>query len=280
MMARKNREAPAHPIVRTALFIAGLTSQRVRARDVLFSIDLVKNIFEASIHCPEFELQSVQILRLFKKYDEHGWGRMTTEGSAVILHLNGEGLFQILHSLVQVDHIMPLNESIFLQWFLDSYQTHIRARIKPELSPDKQVQLETYLKPHALFDAQLKRLDMGMIDMQRRIDDSRRLVLFVDKARSQGLRPEEIVQTLPSEFSYRMTHQKRFRTWLQELPGDILPFEMEQGIAYRQKHLYQRLLNSMQMTRGFYEDCKHETQPFFNAPSLHQMQHASPMIQD
>jgi len=278
IMNRKNKDAPIHPIVRTALLIAGLTTPRVRAREVLFYVDMVKNIFEASIHCPDFELQTVQILRIFRRFHEQNWGHMASEGAAVSLTLHGRGLFHILRTLLDVDYIMPLNESIFLQWFLDSYQDHIRVRLKSALNHEDQQQLENHLQPYALFKAQMKRLELGMTDMQRRVDDSRRLLSFVDKARAHGLEPEEIVQTLPSEFSYRLSHQKRLRTWLLELPDDVMPFEIEQGIAKRQKHLYRRLLDSMQITRSFYEDAIQASDAELGTPLAQKTQHFSSLV--
>jgi hypothetical protein len=253
-MPKKPKESPVHPILGTALFITGLVTSRIRARDVIFYVDLIKNVFEASIHYPAFELQTVQILRLFKRYQDLGWGTVHQEGAAVSLIVSGTGLFQTLNALVQVEHILPLNESIFLQWLLDTYKEHLRLRIAPQLKIEDQKVLEKHLAPFSLFRAQLQRLEAGIGNLEGRIEDSRRLVSFVENAMKSGLEPDAIVDTLPSEYSYRLSHQKRFQRWLKELPEDLMPFELSEGIAIRQRSLYQRLLSSMRLARNFYHE--------------------------
>ncbi len=260
-MANRARDTGENPLVQTAILIAGLMSDRTRTRDVLFYIDLVKNVFQAFLHVPDFEIQSVQILRKFKRYQELGWGEIRNDNSAVILNLNPQGIFQIIVSLREIEYILPFNEATFLQWFLDSYRQHILDRVSGALNPAEMQKLERYLEPYSVFRAQVERLRQGAKDMEERISESAKLLAFIQESQKKGMSTEEIVTSLPSEFSYRLSHQKRFQEWLQGLPENIQTYEIEKGIAKRQGDLYRRLQDSISSMTTFYQEAQKATLP-------------------
>ena len=128
-MTRRNIEN-SHPVIlKCALLITGLSFDSFRTKEVLFHIDLVKNIFRSSNHFTEFNMQPLQVIRLFEKYKADGWATVHSEKNIKTFQLLPIGLFEILRSLVMLDFVLPTAEAIFLQWFLDAYRQFILTRL-------------------------------------------------------------------------------------------------------------------------------------------------------
>ncbi|MBC7661173.1 MAG: hypothetical protein H7249_15860 [Chitinophagaceae bacterium] len=69
-MSRRNIE-DSHPVtLKCAMLITGFSSDSFQTREVLFQNDLIKNRFHSSNHFVDFQMQPLQVIRLFEKYAE------------------------------------------------------------------------------------------------------------------------------------------------------------------------------------------------------------------
>lgn len=243
-----------HPvIVKCGILITALTHDKIRVKDVLFHISLVKEVFRSSNHFQDFDLQAVQVIRFFEKYRVKGWAVSETEGVQKVFTLKREAIFDLCFSLLRLDYLLPTAEAIFLQSFLEGYGSYINKFLAGSVSVEQQSYLDDWLRPAYLYRQQLRAVEAGIRDLQLRIKDSTQLQKFISEGRAQGLDHRGIAASLPSDYSYRLSHQKRLREWLLEMPLELLSHELDRGLAIRQQNLYQPSLAHLEMLKGFYE---------------------------
>ena len=105
-----------------------------------------------------------------------------------------------------------------------------------------------------IFNHQIRLIEEGILDTRYRIQESEALQNYIKKSDAQQLPMGDTLDLMPADFSYRLSHQKRLRDWIKDLPEDVRIFEIKEGIALRQKNLYKRSLDSLITTKAFYEN--------------------------
>ena len=244
-----------HPvIVKCGILITALSHQKIRVKDILFHISLVKDIFRSSNHFQDFDLQAVQVIRFFEKLKSKGWAEIESEGSVKVFRLKEAGIFDIFGSLVTLEYILPAAEAIFLQGFIDSYGGYIHKFLVKALTPEQMGQLKLWLTPGFIQKQQLRAIDAGLLDLGLRMRDAVQLQAYINDARKRGLNPAAIIEGLPSDFSYRLSHQKRLKEWLLEMPPELATYEIETGLELRQRNLYQPSFKHLEMLKQFYTE--------------------------
>lgn len=252
-MSRKSLDDSQPVIFKCALLITAFSSPDFTTRDVMFHVDLVKNLFRPSNHFADFNLQPLQVIRLFEKYAEDGWAMIRSEGKNKSFNLTPKGFLGIIESLVTIDYILPTSEAVFLQWLLENYGSFVSREFDPKLDEGECVKLKTYVTPGYVFRRQLELMNEGKRDMEYRIRESHKLLAYLDQCRKDNLSPGEAFLGLPSQYSYQLSHQRSLQSWLDGLPEDIQAFEYEKGVSIRQQKFYQRTLDALESTRSFYE---------------------------
>lgn len=243
-----------HPvIVKCGILITALSHSKIRVKDILFHISLVKDMFRSSNHFQDFDLQAVQVIRFFEKYKAKGWARSENEGQVKVFFLTPEGVLDIFASLVKLDYILPTAEAIFLQSFIEGYGPYMRRFLEKGISAEERGQLEEWLRPAFIYKQQIKAVEAGILDLELRIRDSLLLQKFIAEGRAKGLDHKSLIASLPSDFSYRLSHQKRLKEWLSELPDEVQVYELDKGLAARQTTLYQPSLRHLEMLKSFYQ---------------------------
>lgn len=241
-------------IVRLALLITGLAVEKFRGKDIIFNVDLIKSLMSSSNHFKPFDLQATQIHRMMEKYKKVGWSEIINVKSAKFYRLLPNGVNGILETLVDFEYVIPLTETIMIQWFLKTYREPIISRIRPNTSSAELKNLQEKLEDHYIVKVQLALLDQGIKEMQIRIKQSQQLQDYIKSQIQTGADLMLALKSLPTEFSYKLTHQKKFWQWLAELPEDVRAIEVERGFSEREKLLYGNSLNAMMYLRGFYEN--------------------------
>jgi len=239
-------------IVRLALLISGLSIDRFRGKDIIFNVDLIKSLMSGSNHFKQFELQATQIHRMMGKYRKQGWVEIITIGSGKYYKLKPDGVIGFLESLVDFDYVIPLTETVMIQWFLKTYSGPIMVRIKPYTTAAVQKRLEQKLEEDYIVKSQLVLLEAGAHEMTRRISQSQELQDYIKAQVQAGKELIPSLKALPTEYSYRLTHQKRFWQWLSELPEDVQKMEVERGFNEREKLLYGNTLKAILHLKTFY----------------------------
>lgn len=253
LLSHRDFEQNYPVIVRLSLLITGLAIDQFRGKDIIFNVDLIKSLMSGSNHFIQFELQATQIHRMMDKYSKQGWVDIITIGAGKHYKLRPAGVIGFLESLVDFDYVIPLTETVMIQWFLKTYSVPIMARIRPHTSESVQKRLEQKLEEDYIIKAQLKLLDAGAQEMMQRISQSQQLQDYIKLQLDAGKELIPSLKALPTEYSYRLTHQKRFWQWLSELPEDVQKMEVERGFNEREKLLYGNTLRAILHLKAFYE---------------------------
>lgn len=253
-MSNRDFEQNYPVIVRLSLLITGLAIEKFRGKDIIFNVDLIKSLMSASNHFKPFDLQATQIHRMMGKYKKMGWCEIINEGAAKFYRLQPAGVNGILRTLVDFEYVIPITETIMIQWFLKTYRDPIIRRIKPHTSAKDFKELEEKLEDEYIVTAQQSLLDHGIQEMKLRIKQSQQLQDYIKAQLRSGTDLMEALKSLPTEFSYKLTHQKRFWQWLAELPEDVRVIEVERGFSEREKLLYGNTLNAMVYLRTCYNE--------------------------
>lgn len=235
-----------------ALLTTAAVKQPFRARDVLFFIDLIKHVFHKSISEHFLKLQTVQVLRILDHYVADRCAIKLSAASRPSYRFLARGCAQLLADLAEPNYLLNVGDALFIQSYLNSY-AEIIAKLFATLGPTVETDLvQKRLGRNELLRAQLRLLDEHIEELEHRIAESQKMTSFIAKHTSFGLGPEEIIPTLPSEYSYMASHQKPFKKFLEEMPAVIQKFEFEQGFVERREGFYRPYLTYLQDARRLF----------------------------
>ncbi|MCX6128161.1 MAG: hypothetical protein NTX25_03745 [Proteobacteria bacterium] len=241
-------------IIQSSILTVGLLHPEFRPRDVMFTLDLIKNMIHHGLVGRSIEIQYVQIQRWLNRCVDMGWITAKSEGRITRYKIKVSGLQGLLQTIVSEDHLLETAEALLIQQILDAYGPHLEERVFGGLAPAKNETLRLLLKPGIVFQNQVKLLDKAIISLERRMKDSLRLQAFCADSLAQGMSTAEIVNALPSDFSYQLFHQKSFKELLQEIPAALADFEIRQGFVLRHRRFYKPHLRYLEGQKRFYEE--------------------------
>ena len=254
-MEKKNIVNRDSTVISCAIFTAGLVQRDIRAKDILFYIDLMGDMFQTDQFGRTIEVQTVQILRMLDKFIAWGWAQKKTEAAKPTYEVTPEGYLELLKSFTDKDVQLPINEALFIQSYLDSYAGIIEDYIKSlGLSGESYAKLEKYLSPKYVLVNQLKLVERAIRDFERRVALNLELSKFVKSSQDQGRSMEEIIKEMPSEFSYQLSYRMPFKEWLGAMPIKLATHELTDGISVRQKNFYQPILKVLHSQKSFYQN--------------------------
>jgi len=242
-------------IIQCAILTVGLLRQDFRQKDVMFYLDLIKDVIHKGMLGRSIEIQFVQIQRWLHRYEDLGWVSSRRDGRITRFRMRVAGFKGLLRALSAEQQLLEIPEALLIQQILDAYGSYLRDRLikeKSSSSPQEHI-LRQYLRPGIVFENQIRLLDPIIINQERRIQESLRLQAFCQNALARGETPVTIADTIPSEFSYQLSHQKSFRDLLQEIPSALSDFEIREGFAHRNRRFYEPYLRFLKIQREFYE---------------------------
>jgi hypothetical protein len=241
-------------IIHCAILTVGLLHPDFRQKDVMFYLDLIKDVIHRGLLGRSVEIQFVQIQRWLQRYEELGWLSSRREGRVTRFRMKVAGFKGLLRALSAEEQLLEIPEALLIQQILDAYGPYLKERLSKEKNSgaSQDTVIRQYLKPGIVFENQIRLLDAAIANQEYRIQESLRLQAFCQKALALGESPESIVQTMPSDFSYQLSHQKPFRDLLQEIPSVLRDFEIEEGFAHRHRRFYDPYLRFLLMQREFY----------------------------
>jgi hypothetical protein len=241
-------------IIQCAILTVGLVRPDFRQKDVMFYLDLIKDVIHKGMLARPIDIQFVQIQRWLRRYEDLGWLSSKREGRVTQFRMKLAGFKGLLRALSAEEQLLDIPEALLIQHILDAYGPYLRDRLVKE-KPNGTVQdtaIRQYLRPGVVFENQIRLLDTLISNQERRNQDSLRLQAFCQSELARGQSPEAIVQGMPSEFSYQLSHQKSFRDLLQEIPSALSEFEIREGFAHRHRRFYGPYLQFLQSQREFY----------------------------
>jgi uncharacterized protein YeeX (DUF496 family) len=121
------------------------------------------------------------------------------------------------------------------------------------LTNEEWARIQEITKAGTLISQQLRLIEESIRDVSFRIEQSNRLQNYIKTASDKKANLDEIISNIPSEYSYRLSHRKRFRDFIKDLPKELKAFEIERGIELRQKNLYRHSLLLFNNTKVFYQ---------------------------
>lgn len=236
-----------------ALLTTAAVRQPFRARDVLFFIDLIKHVFHKSISESFLKLQTIQVLRILDHFVADRCAIKLSSASRPTYRLLARGCAQLLQALAEPNYLLNVGDALFIQSYLNSY-ADILAKLFATLGPTVETALVAKrLTRNELLKAQIKLLDEHIEELEHRIGESKKMTQYLSEQLMRGLSPEDIIPTLPSEYSYMASHQKPFKKFLEEMPPVIQRFEFEQGFVERREGFYQPYLTYLEDARRLFK---------------------------
>ena len=213
---------------------------------------LLKNSFHTDFTSDDLQLQTIQILRWLEKFEKKGWAAKLEPHSKPVYQLTTFGLIELLQSFADSDKQMPVSEAIFIQSYLSTYEQIIRDTINSlgDITIEQEKVLNRILGKSYVLRQQVAILDRLIRDLQYRIDESSKLIKFIDGQQDKDI--NQVLASIPSEFSYQLSYRKPFKEWLQEMPPKLAKLEFEQGFQDRQKNFYRPYLEFLQQHRSYY----------------------------
>lgn len=241
-------------IIQCAILTVGLLRQDFRQKDVMFYLDLIKDIIHKGMLSRPIDIQFVQIQRWLKRYEDLGWLSSRRDGRITHFRMKLAGFKGLLRALSAEEQLLEIPEALLIQQILDAYGPYLRERLIKDRSnaTPQDTAIRQYLKQGVVFENQIRLLDSLISNQERRNQESLRLQAYCQNALARGETPEAIVQSMPSEFSYQLSHQKPFRDLLQEIPSALSEFEIREGFAHRHRRFYGPYLSFLQSQREFY----------------------------
>jgi hypothetical protein len=241
-------------IIQCAILTVGLLRQDFRQKDVMFYLDLIKDVIHKGLVGRSIDIQFVQIQRWLKRYEDLGWVSSRREGRITWFRMKVAGFRGLLRALSAEEQLLEVPEALLIQQILDAYGAYLRERLLKEKSSGttQDEVVRRYLKPGIVFENQIRLLDQIILNQEHRNLESLRLQAYCQSALARGETPQSIVQGMPSEFSYQLSHQKSFRELLLEIPSAFSAFEIREGFAHRHRRFYGPYLHFLKMQREFY----------------------------
>ncbi len=242
-------------VIQCAILTVGLLRPEFRQKDVMFYLDLIKDVIHRGMLGRSIDIQYVQIQRWLMRYEELGWVSSKREGRITVFRIKIAGFKGLLRALNAENHLLEIPEALLIQQILEAYGSYLRERLlkeKPINTPQDQA-IRQMLKPGVIFENQIRLLDQIIANQERRSQESLRLQAYCQAALERGETPHDIANSIPSDFSYQLSHQKPFRQLLQEIPVALSEFEITEGFQQRHRRFYEPHLRYLKMQRSFYQ---------------------------
>jgi hypothetical protein len=241
-------------IIPSAILVVGLSKEIFRPKDLIFFIDLIKDMLRSNREGGEIAIQFIQVQRWLARYVEWGWLTRKKQGRYDAFKIKRMGLKFIVQKLTDPNQHLAVEEALLVQQLIDAYGPLLRqALASRNFDNISDSWLEGILTPKIVLRQQWQLLTQTIAHQERRLEQSLQLQEYLRKAKSEGLSFEAILENMPSPFSYTRQHQKPIREVLGEFPKVLAEFEFYQGIHLRQKYFYTPMLTYLYLQRSFYE---------------------------
>jgi DNA-binding PadR family transcriptional regulator len=239
------------PVQHSATVVCALISCAVfhgefRSSDVIFWDELFRDALQYREQKVGGGLHPVQIDRILVRLKEFGYAAVNKIGPKKIYAINIKGVVALVSHLVPADRLLPLDETLLIQYFLTTYDQLLRDLVRQKGDDELLASLDQLLTGNRVFKGQKELLETMIQASQKRIAASQSLIKHIEEQINRGVDFDEIHHRLPSEFSYNLSYRKGFKDLLKVLPADFRRQEFEHGFKKRkelfyEKHLYVQL---------------------------------------
>lgn len=254
-MAKKiSTESSLGVIMPCAILVVGMIKKEFRPKDLIFFIDLVKDVLMPSRHGFDISVQTIQVQRWLKRYVAWDWLMIRRRGRYETYHIKSEGLKGLAATLTSPEQHLDIQEALLIQELLDAYGPLLRAQIPDKNALGKaEPWLELLLAPKTILRRQWQILKKTIAHHERRQKESLQLQKYCQDGLAKGRSLEELLTDMPAPYSYSRQHQKPLGELLLEVPRPVAEFEMRKGFALRQERFYTPTLEYLYMQQAFYE---------------------------
>lgn len=224
-----------------------------RLRDVDFCFNLVNNwIYGVGTkEKPDFQL--VQISRVIDEFVKNKWIVRKKHKKPPVFQMTLAGLSHFFHQMVNPDRLLTPYQVIFIFYLLSTYGKFFKTYFLYDdifLSTAQTQRLEKLLNPETIVHGQLELIKERLGKLDERIEENDDMLEFIGTERMKAADRNDIIQNVDRRFSYQMAYQKPFKTFLKEIPSELLDFEIQSGFRNRRdllflgtRNYYQRLID-------------------------------------
>ncbi|MBF0440393.1 MAG: hypothetical protein HQK54_00665 [Oligoflexales bacterium] len=233
-----------------SLISCGVFYHKFRATDVMFWYEFFSDALQLKEQGKEVEIHAMQVNRIIEKLEQEKVAQVTKKDSKKSFTILPAGILSLLKILLPYDRLIHVDEALMIQYFLTILKHRFIDHFKKSTIPESEY-MEVF-QPHKVYDIQISFLDKVIADTKARIRESQKLQAFLCEEQNKGKHFDEIIKTMPSEFSYRLSYRKPYREWLSELPPDIRDLEINHTAKNRKNDYYEKRLDSQIAEKNIY----------------------------
>ena len=248
-MTAKNRRKVSvsklfQSVIHCGLIAAGAVSGRFRMAEIRFYVDLFGGQLLLGSSKQPVAIQSVQIMRILEGLTADGMAQIEKVKSHTYYRLLPNGYLYLLENLVATDHRLPIEDTLFINYFIDSYREVI-LKLSGDLTPAQAKRLEEITQPGSMIERQLAILDTIIAKLRHRQQDYLKILTFLSDTKSSRMTLAEKIERLPLGPSIPQTFNRSLREALLGLPEAIREREVTTGFHKRHQQFYKPYISSL-----------------------------------
>lgn len=225
-----------------ALLAADTGTEGFLATDVRFFFLLFTNWIEGDQLRPDAELDLTQVRRVLVRLRTEGLAEGGAGGGAprgARWRLTGRGVLRIAEELADPAPDRAFAEVVFVATIAALYAEVIAPRAGPE-GGGAERRLRARFEPRRILRAERERLGAALVDLEARVRAGAELGAAARALRAQGLEPLEVAARLEAGGrSYQLRSVRPLPEVLAALPPGLRQVEVDRGIAFRARTLFQ-----------------------------------------
>ena len=237
-----------------ALISCGAFYPSFRTIDVIFWDELFRDALQTKEQGLQIELHPIQIDRFMTKMAAGGLGKVKKENVKKVYSITPHGIVTLLAVLVPQDRVIPLDETLLIQYFIDTYRDLLRQMITATEDDELIGKFESLTVPGSVLQYQSALQERVIKDSMQRIKESENLLRYIESKRQEGKSISDIQEGLPESFSYRMSYRKSFKEWLSYLPENVRQVQFDFGFKLRKEAFYEKRLLVQRHTQEMMQD--------------------------
>ena len=241
-------------VIHCGLIAASSVSGRFRMAEIRFYVDLFGGQLLLGSSKEPVAIQSVQIMRILAGLAEEGFATIEKVKSHTYYQLLPAGFLHLLESLVITEQRLPIEDTLFINYFVDSYREAI-CKLSTVLTPAEAKRLTLITQPGVVVERQLTILDAIIVKLRHRQQDYLKILTFLSDTANSRLTLTEKIERLPLGPSIPQTFNRSLREALMALPEAIREREVATGFHKRHQQFYKPYINSLVEERRLLAAC-------------------------
>ena len=219
-----------------------------RQKDVRFFAELFSNWIQLGGMGAVFYMHNTQILRYLSSLVSDGQAKIISRTKPPVYRLNRAGLFTILSEIVNKSYLTERSECMLVWYFLKSYSSQIKdilTKAGTEFSKAHKLEMEELLNIDEFLKKQIQFTIYEIARLQLRVTAAEEMSKSVEKLLKEGTSVSDCISHVAKNYPYELNSQKSFDELLNNLPEDVMYWELLHGGHLKAQGIFEPLLNEV-----------------------------------